>query len=212
MQKNAVIFDLDGTLWNSCSAILPAWQKVIDAYGIVRPPLSLDELGSYMGKTVEQIAEAMLPMLNTDEAVKIMLEGCSEERNELRKSGAELYENVLDVLYKLSENYSLFIVSNSEDGYVQTFIEYYKLQDIITDFEMAGRTGKSKGENISLVMNRNDIEKAFYVGDTEMDMEAARFADIPFVFASYGFGKAHNPDFTITLPQQLIEIAADFFA
>ena len=43
-------------------------------------------------------------------------------------------------------------------------------------------------------MKRNVIEQAFYVGDTEGDEEASRFAGIPFIFASYGFGNVTHPD------------------
>ena len=51
-----------------------------------------------------------------------------------------------------------------------------------------------KGQNISLLMERNGIKSAVYVGDTEGDEKAARFAGIPFIWASYGFGKAKKPD------------------
>ncbi len=65
------------------------------------------------------------------------------------------------------------------------------------DIEMSGRTGKNKGQNIKLLMERNGIEDACYVGDTDGDEKAARFAGIPFIWAAYGFGKAQAPDAVI---------------
>lgn len=211
MSKNGIIFDLDGTLWDSCVAILPSWQKVMDARGIKRPPLTEEEMGGYMGKTVEQIAALMLPELSLEEGVAIIMEGCDEECEELRRNGARLYEDILETLYTLSKDYSLYIVSNSQDGYVQTFVDHYKLHDIIKDFEMAGRTKKCKGDNISLVIERNNLQKAIYVGDTIMDKEAADKAGVPFVFASYGFGEVENPAYTLTKPRDIINIAKEIF-
>lgn len=59
---------------------------------------------------------------------------------------------------------------------------------------MSGRTGKGKGENIRLLMERNRVTRAVYVGDTQGDENAARFAEIPFIYAAFGFGKAISPD------------------
>lgn len=212
MSKNGIIFDLDGTLWDSCVAILPSWQKVMNAHGVKRPPLTEEEMGTYMGKTVAEIAELMLPELSLEEGVAIIMEGCDEECDELRRNGANLYEDILETLYELSKDYSLYIVSNSQDGYVQTFVDHYELHNIIRDFEMAGRTGKCKGDNIRLVIERNHLDNAVYVGDTAMDKEASEKANVPFVFASYDFGKVDNPAYTLTKPKDLINIAKEIFA
>lgn len=212
MSKNGIIFDLDGTLWDSCVAIVPSWQRVMNAHQIKREPLTLEEMNSYMGKTVAEIAPLMLPELSLEEGIALMKEGCIEELEELRKNGASLYDDILETLYELSKSYNLYIVSNSEDGYVQAFVEHYKLHDIIKDFEMAGRTGKPKGDNISLVIERNALDKAVYVGDTIMDKEAADKAKVPFIFASYGFGDVKNPDYSLTKPNDLINIAKEIFA
>lgn len=211
MSKNAILFDLDGTLWDSCVAIMPSWQKVMEAHGIKRPPITQEEMNSYMGKTVEQIAPLMLPELSLKEAINIMEEGCQEELEELRRNGATLYEGIIETLRTLSESFDLFIVSNSQDGYIQAFVEHYNLEDIIKDFECAGRTKKCKGDNIRLVMERNNITKAVYVGDTILDKEAADKAGIPFVLASYGFGEVENPDYLIKKPEDLINITKHHF-
>lgn len=31
MKKNAVIFDLDGTMWNACEPVLISWNRVLGA-------------------------------------------------------------------------------------------------------------------------------------------------------------------------------------
>lgn len=211
MNKNAILFDLDGTLWDSCVAIMPSWQKVMEAHGIKRPPITQEEMNSYMGKTVEQIAPLMLPELSLKEAIDIMIEGCDEELEELKRNGATLYEDILETLRTLSMDFSLYVVSNSQDGYIQAFIDHYNLGDIIKDFECAGRTKKCKGDNIRLVMERNNITKAVYVGDTILDKEAADKAQIPFVWASYGFGKVENPTYTLKKPMDLVYLTKEIF-
>lgn len=212
MSKNGILFDLDGTLWDSCVAIMPSWQRVMEAHGIKRPPITQEEMNSYMGKTVEQIAPLMLPEVSLEEAINIMKEGCVEELEDLRKNGATLYDGIIETLKELSKSFNLYIVSNSQDGYIQAFIDHYNLSDIIKDFECAGRTGKCKGDNIRLVLERNEITKAFYVGDTILDKEAADKAGLPFVLADYGFGEVENPDYKITAPKDLIEITESFFS
>lgn len=212
MCKNAILFDLDGTLWDSCVAIMPSWQKVMTAHDVKRPPITQEEMNSYMGKTVAQIAPLMLPELSLEDAIAIMEEGCDEELEELKRNGATLYENILETLRELSDTYELYIVSNSQDGYIQAFVEHYNLYDIIKDFECAGRTKKCKGDNIKLVMERNNITNAVYVGDTILDKEAADKACIPFVWASYGFGNVEAPDYILTKPNDIIKIAKEHFA
>ena len=93
---------------------------------------------------------------------------------------------------------------------MQAFLDHYEFRKYFDDIEMAGRTGLSKGENISLVIQRNQIEKAVYVGDTAGDQEAAELAGVPFIYAAYGFGDVSSPVYMIDqisgLPSALKEI------
>ncbi|MEW8993698.1 HAD family hydrolase [Clostridium sp.] len=74
------------------------------------------------------------------------------------------------------------------------------------DFEHPGRTGLTKGENIKLIINRNNLKNPMYVGDTQGDRNAARTAGIPFVYAAYGFGKVEDYDYKIDKFPELIDI------
>ena len=72
---------------------------------------------------------------------------------------------------------------------------------------MSGRTNLTKGEDIKLVMEGHGIDKAVYLGDTIGDQLAAKDAEIPFVFASYGFGTTENPEYTISSFEELPIVA-----
>ena len=109
------------------------------------------------------------------------------EQRQLETERGAIYPGVRETLKQLSARYALLIVSNSQDGYVQTFLRWLG-GNWFLDYEMSGRTGLTKGKNIRLVMERNRIERAVYVGDTQMDADAAAEARIPFIHAAYGFG------------------------
>jgi phosphoglycolate phosphatase len=74
------------------------------------------------------------------------------------------------------------------------------------DFENPGRTGLSKGENIKLIMERNQLQHPAYVGDTDGDRKAAAFAGLPFVFARYGFGQTETYNYAIDRFVQLLDL------
>ncbi|MFR8331031.1 MAG: hypothetical protein ACLU9S_00580 [Oscillospiraceae bacterium] len=54
-----------------------------------------------------------------------------------------------------------------------------RLGRLIRDHACFGETGRCKGETMRLLMERNGIAEAAYVGDTQGDLEAARLAGIP---------------------------------
>ena len=109
---------------------------------------------------------------------------------------------------ELQKQYHLYIVSNCQDGYIQTFFHCNpQLEKYFVDFECPGRTCKGKGENIKLVVERNSLDKAVYVGDTQGDCDASDFAGVPFIHAAYGFGKINREVPKITAFEQVVEAA-----
>ena len=129
----------------------------------------------------------------------------------MRKVGGKLYDNLAETLKQLKEKHSLYIVSNCQDGYVQAFLDFHGFNEIFDDFEMSGRTKKSKGENIKLIIERNNLDKAVYVGDTQGDYDAAKAAGVPFVFAEYGFGSIDSFEYSIEEFYRLPSVAEQVF-
>ncbi|PSL41758.1 phosphoglycolate phosphatase [Planomicrobium soli] len=194
---DSIIFDLDGTLWDSREAIAISWNQVFEGLEEGSFSITKEDLTAMMGLQIDEIGEKLLPQLPAAKR-KELLDQCSQVENEyLVENGGILYPEVENVLASLAERYKLFIVSNCQEGYIEAFLKYYGLQKYIQDFENPGRTGLLKGENIKLVMDRNNLAAPVYVGDTEKDREAAELAEIPFVYAEYGFGKVQNADYTI---------------
>lgn len=210
MCKKGIIFDLDGTLWDAAESNTKTWNRVLAQEENIEKQITVEELKSYMGKTLQDIAVLVLPDLKPEESFAI-LQKCNREENKvLRESGGILFDGLEEVLAELKKKYHLYVVSNCLDGYVQAFLEYHQLWDMFEDIEMAGRTGLGKADNIKMVFERNKLDKAVYVGDTDGDCQATMEAGLPFVYARYGFGYVENPEYEISdikeLPQILEKI------
>lgn len=203
MKTTAILFDLDGTLWDSTEAICEIWNAVIAKETNTPSYLTRANICALMGKTMEDIATALFPQKSKHEQLRL-IGLCGKAENEyLQKHGATLYDGLEETLQVLVKDHPLFIVSNCQDGYIQAFLRAHGLAAYFTDMEMSGRTGKPKGDNIRLIMERNNLKEAVYVGDTEGDRTAARQAGIPFIFAAYGFGSVSDPDGVIQSLQEL---------
>ena len=192
-----VIFDLDGTLWDSSYQVGLAWQEVFDRYGL-GIAVTKEKMALMMGRTIPEIGEAILPHIEPVRRAEILKACCDGECERLSRFGGQLYEGVGKLIPKLSEEYGLYIVSNCEDGYIQTFMRAHGMEAYISDTECIGRTGLHKGDNIKLIFDRNGLQKAVYVGDTARDMHAAHSAGLPFIHAAYGFGKGFEPEYSIS--------------
>lgn len=171
----SLIFDLDGTLWNSTETIYNVWKK---EFG-----LNKEELDSLMGKTNDEIIEILkIEGSRLDKVQK-------KENEQIKQFGGKIFDGVLDILPKLAKKYNLYIVSNCQDGYIESFLDYYQLRNCFKDFICSGNTGKNKNANLKILIKRNKIRNAIFIGDTKSDLNAANSSNIPFLYAAFGFGK-----------------------
>lgn len=206
INQEGIIFDLDGTLWDSTQAICDTWNIILSKFPGIRKPITVKELEPCMGLFLDDISKRLFPNQSGEMQKKLIDMCCEEECIYLSEHGGKLYPRVEETLAALAENHRLFIVSNCQDGYIQSFFEGHGLRKYFQDFESNGGTGLSKGENNKLIMKRNNIKSAIYVGDTATDKKSAIDAGIPFVFARYGFGNVDSYDYVVDRFEDLLNL------
>lgn len=202
-----VLFDLDGTLWDSVDRITPAWNRVLRTYGV---EVTAPRLRAFMGKTAEEFAAALLPEESPERGLEAVDACCREELIDLAAYGGVLYPRVRESLEALGPRWKRYIVSNCQAGYIETFLDAHGFRDLFDGF-LDHTTGLSKGGNIRLLCEREGLDRAVYVGDTRGDELSAREAGIPFFHAAYGFGEAEAPDRVLQALRDLPGALAAFF-
>ena len=200
--KKAVIFDMDGTLWDSVDEIVESWNKTCPEMHIRR-----EQLIGLMGKTMDCFARELLPEYEMDQAMEIF-HACERDENEyLSHVGATLYGDVRKVFERLrGMGYEIGIVSNCQAGYIEVFLEYYHLGDLVADIECYGNTQQQKDVNLKALIERNHYETYYYLGDTQGDYNACQKAGVPFLFAAYGFGRVDAKVPQVESLEQLPEV------
>lgn len=196
--KKALIFDLDGTLWDSSENVASSWTEAVRKAGYVRKDITRSDIMAVMGLTMDAIADIIFADLTANEKTKLLKNCCDYENEYLEKHGGVLYEKLEETFIKLKEDYRLYIVSNCQKGYIEAFLKYNKFEKYFDDIECYGNNLKNKGENIALIIRRNNINKAVYIGDIEGDYKATMLAkdillkdgneELSFIHAAYGFG------------------------
>ncbi len=201
-----LIFDLDGTLWDSTDALTVLWKRELHAVGIARE-MTRERMIGGMGMGPEELAAHLAPELPIEQRRPFFCHVTALEPAFLPAYGVVLYPGTVETLRLLAKRYPLMIASNCVDGYIECFLDYAGLADIITDFAHPGMTGLSKAGNIRLLMERNGISQALMVGDTQKDYAAALEAGIPFVHAAYGFGQVPEAAYAIGTIAELPALA-----
>lgn len=202
-----IILDVDGTLWDTTDVVAKAWQKAVLEVGVQSEVITGDTLKKEFGKTMDAIADSLFPTATTHEKNSIMELCCTYEHEDLHGYKENLlYPEVRETIIALAKTFKVYIVSNCQSGYIELFLEKNNLEAYVQDMECFGNTGKSKGENIKLIMARNQMQDPVYVGDTQGDYEATQVAGLPFVFAAYGFGKPAGAAYTIEAFKDLLSI------
>lgn len=203
---DAIIFDLDGTLWNTVDSCLKATSFVKEEHSDITRDVTREQIESAMGKTSDEIVNIYYGYLPREKGEEYANEAFNKNVDNLLKDGGTLYPNTRDTIIKLSKKYKLYIVSNCVKGYIESFLNTSGLKDYFSDYESYGNTLLSKGENIKFVIERNNLKNPIYVGDTKGDMEASNYAGIPFVYAAYGFGKVEGFDYKINDISELLNL------
>ncbi|MBR6101984.1 MAG: HAD family hydrolase [Ruminococcus sp.] len=211
MSVKGILFDLDGTLWDSSEQVVAAWNLCIEEKTDRPERFTVEDMHRFMGKTLDVIAAMMFPSLPAEEQMRIIRMCFGYEEDHIKANRPYFYEGEREVLESLAKKYKLAVVSNCQVGYIELYMGHCGFPELFCDFESAGNTGLSKGQNIRLVMERQGIDDCIYLGDTAGDEEAAREAGVKFIHAAYGYGTPAAPDASIASITELEQAADKLF-
>jgi len=187
--KYGIIFDMDGTLWDSAENVAKSWTEIVKRDYPERNEITTEQIESVMGLTMVRIAEELFGDIeDVTERLNLLDRCCNNENEYLSAHGGNLYDGLEDTLKTLSKSFNLYIVSNCQSGYIEAFLGYYGFSKYFDDIECYGNNGLEKGDNIKLLAKRNNLDDAVYVGDIQGDYDATMKAGYKFIHSRYGFG------------------------
>lgn len=207
--KKGILFDLDGTLWDSSQEVTDSWLLAMEDYPEMKPYVTKESMKSVMGKSMDEIGDILFAVLPQKERKELLYHCIAVENEYIERHGGRLFEDVVETLGRLKEKYHLSIVSNCQTGYIEAFLNYYDLNGYFDDFECYGATKRPKEENIRLVAQRNGLDAAVYVGDTQGDYDAASAAGMNFIHARTGYGTVKEAVPYVEKLSQLLDMVED---
>lgn len=186
MKYKMLIFDIDGTLWEAAEQTMIAANIIADKYPEI-PKVTIDDINKVMGLGKKDIAKILMPDIEENEALKYVDMQIGKAIELVNENGAHIYENVQKTIKKLYSYFKLGIITNNVDNYALLFLEKSELKEYFIDYIGTSSYGINKAKAMNIMMDRNNVKTACYIGDIKKDMDAAMEANIDFIHARYGF-------------------------
>ena len=208
MHYESLIFDIDGTLWDSRALVAEGYSIQLKREGLEHLCVTAEDLKPLFGKVMTEIADVVFATIPREERYALMERCMDTENRHLYESatGDIAYPGIRETMELLAKKHRLFIVSNSQCGYPELCMDKLGIRHLISGHLCFGDTGTSKGQTIRTLMARHGIESTVYIGDTQGDYEATVEAGVPFVWCSYGFGTPEGYEAKVDRFEELLTL------
>lgn len=189
MKMQTVIFDLDGTLLNTLEDLTDSVNLALQAQGF--PPRTLEEVRSFVGNGVKKLISRAVPQGTSPEVVERCFESFRNYYGQGMENKTKPYDGILPLLESLkNQEISMAVVSNKYDPAVKHLCQKYfpgLIQVAIGESEETPKKPAPDGIYAALSQLNRPIETAFYVGDSEVDVETAKNAGMKCIAVTWGF-------------------------
>ncbi|MGC6404044.1 MAG: HAD family hydrolase [Candidatus Comchoanobacterales bacterium] len=190
--KPLLIFDFDGTLFDSQPAVISSFQKTLCHFSHPKPSserlLQLYQKGYDLATTLKHLCPE-----NTTQEHKLMADHyLTIHLNDLIHLG-EWYQDALFTLETLKQHYTLIIASNRNQKSLIPIIEHYQISNwfsavLGTMFGAPFKPCAEKFKNL-LPCDLQEFPIRAVIGDTMVDYRFAEQLDCDFIWADYGYGQ-----------------------
>ena len=184
-----IIFDLDGTLLNTIDDLGYACNYALEKTGY--PTFPIEEYPAKVGNGINNLIRRALPETErTEENVLRAKEYFVPYYNEHNCDYTRPYEGINEVLTTLkTQGHQLAVASNKYQAATEKIVNHFfpGLFDVI----FGEREGVERKPNPQIVLDilstLNSKHSILYIGDSLVDYETAKNADVPFIACSWGF-------------------------
>ena len=200
-----IIFDLDGTLWETIEATYIAANIIVEKHKELKK-ISKETIIKGMGLNSLENASNYIPYIPAEIGIKYMKEISETTSEIINEKNVCIYSGVEETIKKLSKDYKLGIITNNRDEYAETFLRISNLEKYFTDYMGAASYDITKGEAIKKMVEKYQEKENYYVGDIKKDHEATVYAGIEFIHAKYGFEPNLNSKLSIKNIKELPDL------
>ena len=203
-----ILFDLDGTLLDTLQDLTDSVNHALEQFGC--PARTSQEIRSYLGFGVTHLLKSALPGKTEDPELSRVLEIYKNYYAGHNCVKTAPYPGILEAMAVLGETYPLGIVSNKHHGAVVPICQHFFGEDIYALGETGDCPRKPAPDMLLKAMADLGVEGCIYVGDSEVDLETAKNANVPCLSVTWGFRdegdlKAAGAKETCASPEQLAE-------
>ncbi|MEO3943990.1 HAD hydrolase-like protein [Gorillibacterium sp. CAU 1737] len=190
-KPDAMIFDMDGTLFRTESNLIPAYHRVCDdlrAEGLLAGENPPDELIlSGLGMLLEDIWRRVFPGGSDELRERANDRLLHHQMESLQQGEGELYPGVKETLMKLKEQgVRLFVASNGLEDYVKGVAQHREIAYLFEALYSAGEyKTATKVELVKLLLHTHGVQSAWMVGDRSSDVEAGKKNDLAVIGCQY---------------------------
>ena len=187
-----IIFDLDGTLLNTIDDLGYACNYALEKTGY--PTFPIEEYPAKVGNGINNLIRRALPETErTEETILRVREYFVPYYNEHNCDYTRPYEGIADVLATLkAQGHQLAVASNKYQAATEKIVNHFFPG--VFDVILGEREGIERKPNPQIVYDIvNSLQpsaisrQTLYIGDSLVDFETAKNAEVPFVACSWGF-------------------------
>lgn len=214
MACKLVIFDLDGTLFNSIGGIMFSMNKVLSHYGF--PMHNASYYTSLVGNGIKNLVYYALPEGSRDRAIDGCFERMKKEYKEHWNKNSYIYDGIELLLNELTKKDLKVAVNSNKDHVMVNVI----LNECFSKWRFDGIVGMQMGiemkpspKGVLSILDSVGVkpEECLYVGDSEIDITTAKNAHIPSVAVTWGFRSReqllnYSPNWIVDKPSEILEL------
>lgn len=208
MRYDSIIFDLDGTLWDTSQVTANGWNNALIKNGLREYKISSADVRNVSGMPLQKCISILFKHIPGIDLVVLEKLICAEEEKAFEVDCGRLYPDVKKGIKNISQKYPLFLVSNCQSWYLNKFWDQFNLEKYFTGQDCHGNANKTKSEMIKRILQKYNLKNAIYIGDTKGDKAAAMEAGVEFGYANYGFGDLEKEEKTIKSFRDLTQCLA----